>query len=76
MVRRKVYKDLLASLACKIYCWNHVTVRRNKNRNIAVVLIGIGDNLCSKIYIRLFLLKCFDYVVALETLQFLFQILA
>ncbi len=66
-MRWKINHYLMSRFHCQFDCRNHIAVGRYNNREVAVILICIGYNLCSNTYIGFFFFVGMDFVTALET---------
>lgn len=75
MVRWKENNNFLTRFPSQINCRGHITVSGNQYGHVAVVLIGIRDDMGGKVDIRSLFLVCTDYIPTLITWDFLSDIL-
>ena len=68
MIRRKIDEHFFTCFTRKVNRRYHITIRRYDNNYIAIILIRICYNLCSKVNIRFFFLVGVDNIMTLEAL--------
>lgn len=75
MIWRKIDENTMSRLNSQLNSRNHVTISRNDNRNIAILLKSICYNLGSNTHIRFLFLESPYLIATIPTSNFLLQIL-